>query len=216
MTRYETLAFLIAAAAAIFGALTGLDWLHWIGKPLATGLLLAAVLRRGEGSYGNMIAAGLVFSLLGDVFLMIPRDLFLAGLISFFIAHLCYIRAFVLGVGLTRDWPVILIFLLVAVAIIVLLWSGVPGAMRIPVIAYALVLGTMAVQAFGRASITRLRADQIAATGAIAFMASDTILAVNKFLGPVPLAPVWVLSTYWLAQYLIATAATSSASVRSQ
>ena len=41
------------------------------------------------------------------------------------------------------------------------------------------------------------------AWGAVAFMCSDALLGINRFVTPLPLSPVWVLSTYYLAQALI-------------
>ncbi len=207
MTRQETGIFVAAVAAAIIGALLGWDWLHWIGKPLATLVLLAVVRARGAGNYGRAIAAGLALSLVGDVLLMLPQDLFLPGLIAFFAAHVAYIRAFSLGLGIGRDRRVLIGFGLVALAIVGLLWSGVPGAMRLPVAAYALVLALMAAQALTRVRITRDPADALAALGAVLFMTSDTLLAVNRFLGALPLSPLLVLGTYYAAQWLIARSA---------
>lgn len=207
MTRQETGIFVAAVVAAIIGALLGWDWLHWIGKPLATLVLLAVVRARGAGNYGRAIAAGLALSLVGDVLLMLPQDLFLPGLIAFFAAHVAYIRAFSLGLGIGRDRRVLIGFGLVALAIVGLLWSGVPGAMRLPVAAYALVLALMAAQALTRVRITRDPADALAALGAVLFMTSDTLLAVNRFLGALPLSPLLVLGTYYAAQWLIARSA---------
>lgn len=207
MTRIEITAFTAAVAAAIIGALLGWDGLHWIGKPAATAILLAAVARRAEGKYGRAIAAGLGFSLIGDIFLMLPGDWFLPGLIAFFAAHLAYIRGFSLGIGIGRNRRLLVWFGLVALAIVALLWSGIPGALRLPVAGYAAVLGLMAAQALTRLRITRDRADALAAMGAVLFMASDTLLAVNRFLDPLPLSPLWVLGSYFAAQGLIAQGA---------
>src|SRR3954467_9277384 len=43
--------------------------------------------------YGYAILAGLVLSLVGDIFLMLPDEQFIAGLVSFLLAHICYITA---------------------------------------------------------------------------------------------------------------------------
>ena len=86
----------LCAVAAVFGAygLPGL-WLHWLGKPLATvGLLLFAARGRSAAPrYRGGVLAGLALSLLGDVLLMWPRDLFAAGLGAFLLAHFAYITA---------------------------------------------------------------------------------------------------------------------------
>ena len=64
--------------------------------------------------------------------------------------------------------------------------------------------------AWWRASATAHAADaalaRMAALGGVLFMASDSLLAINKFAQPLPLAPLWILATYWLAQWCIASA----------
>ncbi|WP_341890481.1 lysoplasmalogenase family protein, partial [Variovorax sp. YR752] len=41
------------------------------------------------------------------------------------------------------------------------------------------------------------------AVGACFFMLSDALLAINRFVSPLPLASLWVLATYYAAQMLI-------------
>ncbi len=62
----------------------------------------------------------------------------------------------------------------------------------------------MAAQAMGRATALRDRASVAVAAGACFFMLSDSLLAIHRFVQPLPLAPLWVLSTYYTAQMLIA------------
>jgi uncharacterized membrane protein YhhN len=61
----------------------------------------------------------------------------------------------------------------------------------------------MAAQAIGRATVLRQPSATLVAIGACVFMASDTLIALNRFVSPVPLASLWILSTYYLAQVLI-------------
>jgi len=49
-----------------------------------------------------------------------------------------------------------------------------------------------------------LRGEVLALGGAL-FLASDALLATNKFAGPLPLAGLWILATYWAAQWCIAS-----------
>src|ERR1041384_5570246 len=76
--------------------------LVYVFKPLSTGLIIALALTAHEpatAQYYHLVLAGLVFSLAGDVFRMLPQDRFVAGLVSFLIAHLFYIVAFGSEVG---------------------------------------------------------------------------------------------------------------------
>ena len=61
----------------------------------------------------------------------------------------------------------------------------------------------MAAQAFGRAHVLRDAPATRVAVGAGLFMLSDALLATNRFVMPLPLSQVWVLGTYYAAQWLI-------------
>lgn len=187
-------------------------WLHYLSKPTATLLLLCAVLnaqRLVSKTYGFGIAAGLLFAAAGDFFLMLPGDYFLPGLICFLITHCIYIYALCLNTRFAGNKLVFVILAFFTIAIIASLWTSVPDAMKIPVVIYASAIGVMAAQAFSRAFSsppeTALHySGWLAAAGGLFFMISDTLLAFNRFHTPVPLAGLWVLSTYYVAQFLFA------------
>ena len=70
----------------------------YVFKPLTTTLILLAALLTpafGSSPCAIFIAAGLGFSLAGDIFLMLSDKYFIWGLASFLVAHLCYIPAFI-------------------------------------------------------------------------------------------------------------------------
>lgn len=194
------------------GDITFSRWLHYLTKPTATLLLLCAILnapRLISKTYGYAIAIGLAFAAAGDFFLMIPGDYFLAGLICFLITHCIYIYALCRNSKFAGNKLFFAIFAVLAIAIIAGLWTSVPNAMKIPVVIYAIALAVMAAQAFSRALSTAPKAALrysawLAAAGGLFFMASDTLLAFNRFHTPVPLAGFWVLSTYYAAQFLFA------------
>ncbi|WP_108472076.1 lysoplasmalogenase [Rhodanobacter thiooxydans] len=218
--RGLALATLGAAIAAIAGALLaaadpgqGWRWLHWCGKPLATVLIfvLAWRARPAQSSrYRRWILAGIACSLLGDVFLMMPGDLFVPGLLSFLCGHLCFIAAF-LGDSrfAARPW-LLLVTLGYGAANLYLLWDAIGAPLRVPVVVYVLVLASMGGQALVRARMFARRGDaqapaaRLAALGALTFMLSDSLLAWDRFRGPLPLASLWVLSAYYLALWWIA------------
>jgi uncharacterized membrane protein YhhN len=129
---------------------------------------------------------------------------FLPGLVSFLLAHLAYLVAFTRGTRLAARWPPFGSTPLVAAVVLAALWGGVPAGLRLPVLAYVLCLGAMAAQA---AVVWRLGGERgaVLALGGALFMLSDALLATNKFAGPLPLASLWVLSSYWAAQWCIAS-----------
>ncbi|EJN02425.1 lysoplasmalogenase [Phyllobacterium sp. YR531] len=201
--------FAIVAVTAILTRIAGPDWswLHYIAKPLAIVLLLVIVLTASAGvpaRYRWSILAGLAFSLCGDVFLMLPQDYFIQGLVCFLVAHCCYIAAFTSDVRFGARQLTFLICLILAVAMVSGLWSVLPSNIKAPVVVYAIVLALMAAQAIARTQILANSASRSAATGAILFMISDSILAYGKFRFDIPLEGLWVLSTYFAAQWFIA------------
>ncbi len=215
---------LLAAIAAIVGASLDGDgrWLHWIAKPLTT-LLIAAMVLRNAGlwpatdtpsahrPYARTILLGMAFSCMGDIFLMLPIDAFVPGLIAFLLAHLCYIVAFRAGFRAGRAlWAAGALLAVFAGINLAGLWPLLPNDLRIPVVVYVAVLALMATLALARAwshastTAPALQGARWAAIGAILFVISDSVLAWDRFGGGLPAATLCVLSTYYAAQYCIA------------
>lgn len=206
-------AFLLCAAAAILAAPWALDapLLAWVGKPLATALVIATAALRVPRTdpRRNGLLAGLALSWLGDVALLWPQG-FLAGLVAFLLAHLAYLWTFTRRAGFAAWPPAFVGYFAVAGAIAAFVWPGVPGPMRLPVLLYVACLASMAAQAAVQWRVLRAAGDAAAAGAALAaaggalFVASDALLAINRFRMPLPAASLWVLGTYWAAQWLIA------------
>ena len=204
---------LVCAIVAITASLLGPTYtaLLSVFKPLTTVLVIAYAWPRGADvpRQQRFVRIGLVLSLVGDVFLLWPKEGFLPGLVSFLLAHLAYIAAFCVAARLAARPLVFVAYGVVAALILSQLWAGVPGALRAPVLGYVVCLATMAAQgavwwrsAIGRADERLARA---AAIGGLLFMTSDSLLAINKFALPLPLASLWILATYWAAQWGIAS-----------
>jgi uncharacterized membrane protein YhhN len=207
-TRWLAFALVVCAVLAIASAPWALAMpaLNLIFKPLATLVVIAHAWPRGRDTpvVRRWVLAGLVFSLGGDVALLWPQQGFLPGLVSFLLAHLAYLVAFT-RVQRLAAWPwAFVAYALVAGFILWRLWPGVPAALQAPVVAYVLCLAAMAAQA---AVLWRRGAERgaLLALGGALFVASDALLATNKFAGPLPLASLWILGTYWSAQWCIAS-----------
>ena len=207
ITMTEALLVESAALATATAALGFID-LHRVFKPLTMVLAIAFVLLRTGGvtklgRFDALLLGALAMSLAGDVFLMFP-GYFIPGLVSFLIAHLAYIALFRLGQRWFPSRRALGITLAVGAAMYAFLWAGgLPAALRVPVAAYVVVIALMAAQAIGRATVLRDGAAVGVAIGAGFFMLSDSLLAVNKFVSPLPMAQVGVLSTYYAAQILL-------------
>lgn len=199
----------VSALLTLLGHYGGpsLAWLVYVFKPLTVGLLLLLVLLAPVGAsprYRWGIVAGLVFSLTGDVFLMLPRDYFIQGLACFLVAHLCYLAAFTDRCRLFPRWEPVMVLAAVAGGELAFLWPGLAPGLRVPVAIYALVLSSMAAQAIGRGLVLRTSAARAASWGAGLFVLSDALLAVARFRAPFPAATAAILVTYFAAQWGIA------------
>jgi uncharacterized membrane protein YhhN len=198
-------AIAVSALAAIVSGEGRNRTLHYLAKPFATLLVigLACLPSATPPPYQRLIVLGLMFSLAGDILLMLPRDRFVAGLAAFLIAHLHYIAAFARGGGATSSLFIILPLLLYAALLLRWLLPHVPAPLRVPVLLYALALAAMVWQAAERAHAGRPGA-MLAAAGALLFLVSDSALASNRFVRHFRGADALVLGTYFTAQALIA------------
>jgi uncharacterized membrane protein YhhN len=175
-----------------------------VSFPPILAALTAAIAAAAAGRYRWGVAFGLVISLAGDVFLMLPRDCFREGLASFLVAHVCYLSAFTSGSPfLSTPFP-FFVWGVLGLALLRHLWPGIPARLRVPVLLYVFILLSTAAQAGGRALLRNDVASFTAAVGAALFVVSDGLLAVDRFRAPFRSSRAVVLSTYFLAQWLIA------------
>jgi len=158
-----------------------------------------------------MILAALVFSWCGDVLLQLTRFnefFFLAGLGSFLLAQVMYLIAFFSTPGKniitgSGSW-ILLIVAAYGAVLIYYLWDGL-GDMKIPVLIYAMVILTMLSAAIDRKGKVNRISFLLVLYGAILFVMSDSMIAINKFRYPFDLANIAIMLTYITAQYLIIT-----------
>ncbi len=203
-----------AAVLAIASASWALDraWLNVAFKPLATlAVILWALLgRTDDARLKRWILTGLALSLAGDVALLWPVEGFLFGLVAFLLGHLAYLVALTRRVRLASRPLAFAAWAVVALAVLSRLWHGIPGELRVPVVVYVCALAAMAAQAAcvwlaHRGGPDGVRWRLVAIGGAL-FLLSDAVLATDRFVGGIPLPTLWILSTYWTAQWLIARA----------
>ncbi|NLG73396.1 MAG: lysoplasmalogenase [Chloroflexi bacterium] len=216
-------------AAAMVIAL--IDWLavafqwknvSYLVKPGVDLALLAWVWQAG-GFQGPLVwfALGLLFSLAGDIFLMLPQERFTTGLAAFLLAHLSYI----IGFNQTPP-PVDLASLLVVLLVAVTAWQFTrrvlksikatgKGEMTALIIFYSIALNLMLISAL----LTLVRSDipaeggwlvgpaLMVSAGALLFYLSDALLAWNRFVSPLPHGRLQVRVTYHIGQALITAGA---------
>lgn len=205
--RLVLLLYGVAIALFVAGAALHLDALRIVAKPLPVLLLAVGVARSAEaGTFRTRLVFGLVLCAAGDLILELGR--FVPGLVAFLVGHLGYVAAFTAEAREPRPLRA-LPFAAFGAVVVSLLWNGL-GPMAIPVALYTTAICTMMWRASALVSRERPWATPVLA-GAIIFAASDTMIAVNRFHAPFPAARVLILSTYWLAQALVAGGAVARA-----
>jgi uncharacterized membrane protein YhhN len=198
-----------AAVLVIHADYRGPRWQQYLGKPLATTLIFLLALSRAPYAgriYALAILLGLLCSLAGDIFLMLPGDRFLAGLISFLLAHIAYIVAFATApeARFTLVSSLTLVPLIIYGGVIFGRLAPHLGSLRLPVFVYLLIIVAMAWCAVDRWRVAQTAPTGLSALGALLFVLSDSTLAWNRFIGQFKPAQAIVLGTYFTAQWLIA------------
>ncbi len=210
MKRFPFLVFALATSLEIGSSVFGWKEIHWIAKPL---IVLGLI---GHYSFhstkrSSIFIGALAFCWGGDVLLLFHGDIFfMCGLASFLIGHIFYIVCYrqfqnqdrsteLLGPQKVRfSLPIIL----GGTGLVVILYP-VLGDLRVPVMIYALVLTLMVLNALFRYGRTSMKSFLFIFLGATLFMASDSMLAINKFLRPFASSEVAIMLTYGVAQFLI-------------
>ncbi|WP_346838065.1 lysoplasmalogenase [Microbulbifer sp. SAOS-129_SWC] len=191
------------ASAALYMALDALAidglWMPAL-KIVPIALLLVMARQRLQGATRTLITAALLLSAAGDVLLALDfPNQFVFGLGAFLLAQLTYAGGFLRAADFRcrRFWmrglPVIAAALLLARLLL-----PAAGAMALPVLAYLLAIVAMALSAAAHRGDSALLF-----AGALTFMASDTLIALNKFIAPLPLAGTAIMLTYYGAQLAI-------------
>jgi uncharacterized membrane protein YhhN len=167
--------------------------------------------------FHRLIMTGLFFSWLGDVTLQFanndvptaisPDLLFMGGLGSFLITQLIFLVSFSLpkGKNLIFSGKIYQAFLVVLFGAIMLyfLYRSL-GDMKVPVISYMVIILLMLLAALNRSGKVNGLSYILVVIGALLFVISDSMIAINKFHMKFNFAGVMIMITYVIAQYLIA------------
>lgn len=196
----------VAGAAHLLAEGAGETLWALTAKPVPVLLLLAWVLSAGSSPLKWPLALGLALSAVGDVVIQRPGG-FLAGLVFFLLAHLAYTTGFWRSRPawhLSRAVPFLIFAGLMGAWIL-------PGAngLAIPVSIYVLAISCMMWRASALVGAPNLApfAGRVALAGALLFAASDSLIAIHRFVAPLSWASVPIMLTYWLGQAGIAAAA---------
>jgi len=202
---------LLHLRAAYFGPRTQV----YLFKPLTMLILISMVVLLPTNAtlgeyYRPLIIGGLLFGLVGDIFLMLPSRPLLFGLGAFLIGHLLYIAAFVQGITPTLSAiyvPIIIATLLISLLYFRALGSH-AGRLKWPVAAYMSIIGIMGLLGIYR-GLEGMPAGVWVAIGAVLFAISDGILAIKEFRQNFHAAQGLLTSTYYSAQACLAVSVLS-------
>lgn len=167
--------------------------------------LAMLVLYQARHQMGVWVGIGLLFSTGGDIALALDREqYFVLGLGLFLVAHLCYIFGFFHRFTANwGQWPVLVALLALGGGMFAYLQPHL-GELLLPVTGYMVVIIAM-----GIVAALRTRRDYVLLIGAVFFIASDSMIALNTFVhdGRLAWAPRFIMLTYYIAQLLIAVSA---------
>lgn len=204
------IAAVIFAGLEAFALYKPFPKLEWVAKPAVMVCLFLWLLTTvGLEGAALWFGLGILFSLIGDVLLMISLDrFFLAGLAAFLLAHLAY------GVGFNIPFPS-----LSAWSVIMAVFIGWGGArvirrilaavaekgqrrLRLPILIYGVVISLMLLSAMIKLNDLSWQAGAslLVSAGAFLFYLSDIVLAWDKFVAAIPNGRVYNILLYHFGQ----------------
>ena len=185
------------------------ETMYYALKPITTILIVLFALFHGYRSEKEIFKVtifGLLFCLLGDILLM-KESLFVYGLGSFLIAHILFIISFVKVDGFKNYFKPFIVILILGGGFYIFLYPFLKE-LAIPVLIYVLCIMLMAWQGVGLYIWKKKKPFLFIVFGAILFMISDSVIALNKFVYSFELSNLVILSTYWVAIFFLAKSAT--------
>ena len=207
----KAILFWLLVLAELAGTTLNIQWVHYTVKPLLMPALLLLLTQSSINAPGKkMIGAGLVFSWFGDVFLLFEGSdplYFICGLASFLLTHICYIVYFLSRrgktvSGLSKNPIIILLVIAYGAGLFIFLFPHL-ASLKIPVLIYAVVICTMLLCSVNIYPKVNAPSNKLYLAGALLFVLSDSLLAINKFYHPVWFGHTLIMLTYCLAQYAI-------------
>lgn len=216
----EYLYFLVAAVE-VFAEATGNDTVRFFSKPLLMIVLITYYIQSVKTDWNKthkLMAVAFFFSWIGDVALMFifkNENFFLVGLVGFLITHILYTVAFVqvthknISAILPQKFIVLVPLIIYMAVLLSLLTPAINSNEKtqpflIPVIIYSAAIAVMVVFSINRFKRVNTQSFIWVFAGALLFMVSDSIIAINKFLTPFSTAGILIMILYIIGQYWIA------------
>ena len=204
LTKGLTILFFTVSLLDIIGVAINNSMLQMVFKPMII-LLLMALYSFSVEKKNKWYLLALIFSFMGDVFLMDKNNLILYGNASFLMTQLIYIVLIVRQMERPTFFHKFLYAFLYTNYVVYLLGLLKPnlGALFYPVLIYGITIAVFGLVATLNYVAKRTIPTLLLMLGAFLFIASDSMIALNKFNEPQAYYPVVIMITYVLAQYLI-------------
>lgn len=212
--------FILIAASELISVSFNMPALQNVAKPFIMITLMVYYIF-SVSARNIFFMAALACCWVGDVLLMFQQDelFFIGGLVAFLLGHILYVICFrqmrfkneTGGLLNTQKIRFAFPIILAGTGLVTILFPHL-GDLKIPVTVYAVVLTIMVLQALLRFGFTSKRSFTLIFVGALFFMISDSLLAINKFMQPLPLASLGIMATYMVAQFLIVEGAVAHSS----
>ena len=214
--RFFTILFVFSVVGVFAGIVFHAEWFGYLCKPLimiSIGGYFLLNAKNIEGKAVRFAFVAFLFSLFGDSFLMFTEKamtFFLSGLASFLVAQIFYILLFHRTIKISGGEPFLrknLLYLngyiMYGFSIYTLLFNHLDIVLKIAVFVYMVALLGMSAMALNRYKAVNSKSFFLVFAGSVLFVISDSLIAIDKFLTPIPNERTFIMSTYIAAQYLI-------------
>lgn len=200
--RFRFIFFAILIAEIIAGEFNLIFGIYLL-KPLIVGSLIYLVFK-AETELKSAFVVALVSSLFGDIFLMLTNEnFFVPGLGCFLLTHVLYSWIFIKKATF-KLLPTFGLLTAIGLFYWLVLHKNIPTNLLIPVVIYMIVISLMGV-ILNSVRTNRQSVQPWLGIGALLFILSDSLIAINKFVVSIPFPTLLIMSTYGVAQFLITT-----------
>uniref|UniRef100_UPI003216D4EF lysoplasmalogenase n=1 Tax=uncultured Draconibacterium sp. TaxID=1573823 RepID=UPI003216D4EF len=207
--------FFIIVAGDLTGELFQYAWLDHIFKPFIMVWIAGYFLLFAKGIDKQVVklaVTGFAFSWLGDLFMMFSGEFlyFVFGIASFLVAQVLYVFLFLRTINISGKKPFLkkkpawlTPYIAFGLIIYILLFPNLDSILKVAILIYLVAILTMSSMALNRYGNGHPISFSLVFTGSLLFVCSDALIAINRFLIPVPYEGLLIMTTYIAAQYLI-------------
>ncbi|MEN8117876.1 MAG: lysoplasmalogenase [Bacteroidota bacterium] len=210
------LLFLIIVAGDLTGEFLQIPWIDYTFKPLIMiwiGGYFLLHAKNIDKIVVQLAGIAFLFSWGGDMLLMFINKgfvYFVSGIASFLVAQVLYAFLFLRTINLSGKKPFLkkkpywfIAYVAYGLIVYIILFDQLDAVLRVAIFIYIVAILTMSAMALNRYGNGHPVSFSFVFAGSLLFVLSDTMIAVNRFLVPIPYEGIFIMTTYISAQYLI-------------